>query len=340
MLNTLQSPRYFSILAGFDVNGDGFPFSDRTGTVGRNSYRGASYYDTDVRLQRIFISPSGSRRKPASKLSTSSTISTCRTSTRSTGRRTSSAQCPGNMATTSEAPPILISRLLTMPARRGNCRRHCVSTSRERKFMAHIAIEEGIPGILGPMKFRPETTKPLRQLAEVLLRGDNSLTRSERETIAAFVSSRNDCRFCQLSHSAAAAEHLGGNQVHYSLIDSVKADFLSAGISPKLKALLAIAAKVQQGGKHVTPQDIAAARAQEATDREIHDTVLIAAAFCMFNRYVDGLATWQPEDPTDYREMGKLMAHSGYTRTEWETTNSVGESPEAQPGSATEVSPT
>lgn len=54
MLNTIQSPRYFSILTGFDVNGDGLPFSDRTGTVGRNSYRGTSYYDTDVRLQRIF----------------------------------------------------------------------------------------------------------------------------------------------------------------------------------------------------------------------------------------------------------------------------------------------
>ncbi len=185
--------------------------------------------------------------------------------------------------------------------------------------MAHIEIEEGIPGILGPMKFRPETTKPLRELAEVLLRRENSLTQAERETIAALVSSRNDCRFCQLSHSAAAAEHLGGDEVHYSLIDSVKADFLSAGISPKLKALLAIAGKVQQGGKHVTPQDIAAARAQNASDREIHDTVLIAAMFCMFNRYVDGLATWQPEDPADYREMGKLMAHSGYTRTEWET---------------------
>ena len=128
--------------------------------------------------------------------------------------------------------------------------------------MAHIAIEEGIPGILGPMKFRPETTKPLRELAEVLLRQENSLTQAERETIAAFVSSRNDCRFCQLSHSAAAAEHLGGDEAHYSLIDSVKADFVSAGISPKLKALLAIAAKVQQGGKHVTAQDIAAAREQ------------------------------------------------------------------------------
>jgi uncharacterized peroxidase-related enzyme len=184
--------------------------------------------------------------------------------------------------------------------------------------MAHIALEEGIPGILGPMKFRPETTGPLRQLAEVLLRGDNTLTSAERETIAAVVSSRNDCRFCQLSHSAAAAEHLGGGDTHYALIESVKTDFASADVSPKLKALLAIAGKVQQGGKHVTPKDISAARAQGATDFEIHDTVLIAATFCMFNRYVDGLATWQPEDPADYKLMGKMMAHSGYTRTDWE----------------------
>jgi uncharacterized peroxidase-related enzyme len=184
--------------------------------------------------------------------------------------------------------------------------------------MAHISIEEGLPGILGPMKFRPETTTPLRKLAEVLLRDENTLTSAERETIAAFVSSGNDCRFCQLSHSAAAAEHMGGKDAHYALVESLKTDFSSAKISPKLKALLAIADKVRQGGKNVVPQDIAAARAQGATDQEIHDTVLIAAAFCMFNRYVDGLATWQPEDPVDYRPMGKLMAHSGYTRTEWE----------------------
>jgi uncharacterized peroxidase-related enzyme len=184
--------------------------------------------------------------------------------------------------------------------------------------MAHITFEEGLPGILGPMKFRPETTVPLRKLAEVLLRDENTLTSAERETIAAFVSSGNDCRFCQLSHSAAAAEHMGGEDAHYALVESLKMDFSSAKISPKLKALLAIADKVRQGGKNVVPQDIAAARAQGATDQEIHDTVLIAAAFCMFNRYVDGLATWQPEDPVDYRPMGKLMAHSGYTRTEWE----------------------
>ena len=53
LLNSLQSPQYYSILAGSDINGDGFPFNDRVGSIGRNSYRGASYYDTDLRLQKL-----------------------------------------------------------------------------------------------------------------------------------------------------------------------------------------------------------------------------------------------------------------------------------------------
>jgi uncharacterized peroxidase-related enzyme len=178
--------------------------------------------------------------------------------------------------------------------------------------MPHIALEQGVPGIVSAFAFRPETAKPMRELAETLLRGPSSLSSADRETIAAYVSSRNECRFCQLSHSAAAAEHLGGSDAHYALIESVKADLDSASVTPKLKSLLRIAGKVQQGGKQVTSTDIAAAREHGATDLEIHDTVLIAAAFCMYNRYVDGLATWQPEDPNSYRPMGKRMAHEGY----------------------------
>jgi uncharacterized peroxidase-related enzyme len=154
----------------------------------------------------------------------------------------------------------------------------------------------------------------MRELAETLLRGPSSLSSADRETIAAYVSSRNECRFCQLSHSAAAAEHLGGSDAHYALIESVKADLDSASVAPKLRSLLRIAGKVQQGGKQVTSADIAAAREQGATDLDIHDAVLIAAAFCMYNRYVDGLATWQPDDPNSYRPMGKRMAHEGYVR--------------------------
>ena len=151
----------------------------------------------------------------------------------------------------------------------------------------------------------------MRELAEVLLRGPNSLTSAEREMIAAFVSSRNDCHFCQASHSAAAAHHLGGD---YSPVDAVKRDYQSAPVSAKLKALLAIAAKVQESGKQVTPADVDRARKEGATDVEIHDAVLIAAAFCMFNRYVDGLATLTPVDPKAYDAMGQRMAREGYIR--------------------------
>jgi uncharacterized peroxidase-related enzyme len=181
--------------------------------------------------------------------------------------------------------------------------------------MALIQVPEGAPGILGPMAISPESTKALRELVEVLLRGPNTLTPAEREMIAMYVSSQNDCCFCQLSHGAAAAEHLGGD---YDLIDRVKRNYANAEISDKLKSLLAIAGKVQKGGKHVASEDVARARQQGATDKEIHDTVLIAAAFCMFNRYVDGLDTWQPTDPDEYRAMGQIMAHVGYVRPDWE----------------------
>jgi uncharacterized peroxidase-related enzyme len=175
--------------------------------------------------------------------------------------------------------------------------------------MPHIQLPDGLPGITSAFAFRPESAKPLRALAEVLLRGPSSLSSGEREMIATFVSTRNGCYFCQTSHRAAAAHHLGGN---YELVDAVRADYRNAPVSPKLKALLAIAAKVQQSGKNVTAEDITAAREEGATDLEIHDAVLIAAAFCMYNRYVDGLATFTPTDQRLYDEMGARMAAQGY----------------------------
>jgi len=181
--------------------------------------------------------------------------------------------------------------------------------------MPHIALPENLPGITAGFAFRPETAKPMRELAEVLLRGPSTLTSGERELIATYVSSQNDCYYCQHSHGAAAAEHLGGD---YDLIDSVKKNFEATDISDKMKALLGIAGKVQQGGKHVTAEDVEKARKRGATDKEIHDTVLIAAAFCMFNRYVDGLATWQPHDKSVYQEIGKRIANHGYIAPGWE----------------------
>jgi uncharacterized peroxidase-related enzyme len=175
--------------------------------------------------------------------------------------------------------------------------------------MAHIDLPEGIPGILGPMAFSPETAVPLNALAEVLLRAPNSLSQGDREMIAAYVSSQNDCFFCQSVHGAAAAHYWGDKE---DLVRDLKRDFESGPVSPKLKALLAIAGKVQKGGKNVTAADVERARKEGATDKEIHDTVLIAAAFCMFNRYVDGLATFAPTDPERYRESGKRIAAEGY----------------------------
>jgi uncharacterized peroxidase-related enzyme len=175
--------------------------------------------------------------------------------------------------------------------------------------MPHIALPEGLPGISSAFAFRPETANPMRELAHVLLHGPSTLTGGERELIATYVSSQNDCYFCQTSHGAAAAAHLGKDA---GLVDKIKRDFLQSPVSDKLKALLVIAGQVQKSGKQVTAESVEAARRQGATDLEIHDTVLIAAAFCMYNRYVDGLATWQPQDPAMYSSMGEHLATHGY----------------------------
>lgn len=168
--------------------------------------------------------------------------------------------------------------------------------------MPHIQLPEGLQGIRGPMAYRPETAKPLNELAEILLHAPNSLAPGERELIATYVSYLNDCYFCQTVHGAIAAAHLNDDE---QLVKRVKADFQHADISDKLKALLVIASKVQKDGKLVMTADVEEARNAGATDIEIHDTVLIAAAFCMYNRYVDGLATWQPHDEELYRQRGK-----------------------------------
>jgi uncharacterized peroxidase-related enzyme len=178
--------------------------------------------------------------------------------------------------------------------------------------MAHIALgvdETQFPGITGPLIYRPETAKPLDDLAEVLLRGPNTLTRGERELIAAYVSGRNDCTFCCGAHSAVAAAQLSEGM---ALVDQVRADLDSAPVSPKIRALLRIAGAVQVSGRDVTPQLVSAARDAGATDMELHDTVLIAAAFSMYNRYVDGLGTLAPSDPGAYVHAAERITKFGY----------------------------
>ena len=178
--------------------------------------------------------------------------------------------------------------------------------------MAHIDLgvdETLFPGINGPMRFRPETAKPLNELAEVLLRGPHTLTAGERELIAAYVSGLNECTFCTASHAAFAAAQLDEGM---RLVDQVRADLDGAPVSDKLRALLRIAGAVQETGRKVTRSLVDAARAEGATDLEIHDTVLIAAAFCMYNRYVDGLGTLAPEGTERYELAAQRIIQHGY----------------------------
>ena len=179
--------------------------------------------------------------------------------------------------------------------------------------MAHIELENGLPGIRGLMAFRPETAVHLNALAEILLRDDhNTLSRGERELIGAYVSYLNDCFFCQNVHGALAGHYL---DCSIEQIDKIKTNFTTSDLSEKMKSLLSIAGSVQRGGKYVSPDQIENARKAGATDREIHDAVLIAASFCMFNRYVDGLGTWAPEDREFYVNRAPRRAAEGYVES-------------------------
>ncbi len=175
--------------------------------------------------------------------------------------------------------------------------------------MPHIKLPENLPGMRGLMAFRPETAQPLNDLAEILLRDENTLSRGDRELIATYVSHLNDCFFCQNAHGGIAQHYL---QCDMKFVDEIKADFEAMPISEKLKSLLAIAGSVQKGGKHVSPAQIERAKNLGASDLEIHDTVMIAAFFCFCNRYVDGLGTDAPADRQFYIDRGPMRAEEGY----------------------------
>ncbi len=175
--------------------------------------------------------------------------------------------------------------------------------------MPHINLPEGVPGIRSLALYRPETGKHLYDLVQVLLRDESPLTPAERELIATHVSHRNNCTFCMSSHAAAARELYEDKR---EIVDCVIGNKDTDLLSPKMKALLIIAGKVQENGKNVSQKDIDEARNNGAGDRDIHDTVLIAATFSLFNRYVDGLATLTPTDPKEYEPMGKRLATVGY----------------------------
>ncbi len=176
--------------------------------------------------------------------------------------------------------------------------------------MSYIPLEEHLPGITGLLEYRKDTAAPIRELTQILLRGPSTLTEGERELIATIVSSRNQCRFCTAAHTAAANILLGESDT----TEAIKQNIDTAPVSEKMKTLLRIAAEVQEGGKQVTPASITAAKTAGATDIEIHDTVLIAALFCLYNRYVDGLATMTPSDDAFYQGLGERLKNHGYNR--------------------------
>ncbi|MFJ2777653.1 MULTISPECIES: carboxymuconolactone decarboxylase family protein [unclassified Kitasatospora] len=177
--------------------------------------------------------------------------------------------------------------------------------------MPHIAIDNELPGINGLLTLRPDTAAPLSMLADALLRNPAPMSRGERELVAAYVSGLNGTRYCTNAHSAFAAAQLEGGE---ALVKAALADPASAPLTERMRALLRIAAEVRGQVGPVSQEAVAAARAAGAGDTEIHDTVLIAAAFCMYNRYVDALATELPEDPGYYTEGAQRIVDSGYGR--------------------------
>jgi uncharacterized peroxidase-related enzyme len=174
--------------------------------------------------------------------------------------------------------------------------------------MPHIDLGNDLPGIRSLLIYQPETGKLIAEMADALLRAPNSLERWERELIATHVSELNECQFCATSHAAFTAAQLPGGLE----LQAVRADSADGPITDKLRALLDIAAAVQRSGREVTTELVERAKAAGATDREIHDAVLIAAAFCMVNRYVDGLATTLPEDPQSYSIGAETIVANGY----------------------------
>lgn len=183
--------------------------------------------------------------------------------------------------------------------------------------MAYINVEDGLPGIIGLLEYRKDSAQPIRELTQILLRGPSTLTEGERELIAAVVSHKNECTFCATAHTAAADLLLGNAKIIAAVLENIE----TAPVSEKMKALLQIAAKVQKSGKQVTHNDVQRATDAGATDREIHDTVLIAALFCLYNRYVDGLGSWTPNDPEFYNTLAQRLAGRGYMRPEQGYTN-------------------
>lgn len=178
--------------------------------------------------------------------------------------------------------------------------------------MPHIDVDQRLPGIVGLMAFKPASGRLLSELAQQLLRGESPLTPAERELIAVRVSRGNECQFCEWSHAGAARALLDGDRA--GVVAAVADREPTDDLDERIRALLTLADLVREGGGRVGAADVEAARTAGADDESIHDAVLVAAAFCMYNRYVDGLAAITPPEGPAYEEMGQMLATVGYVR--------------------------
>lgn len=176
--------------------------------------------------------------------------------------------------------------------------------------MPHIDLEEHLPGITSLLEYRRDTAEPLRNLTQLLMRGASTLTEGERELIATVVSHGNQCRFCTAAHASVTNSLLGECET----VEAIKQDIETSPVTEKMKALLSIASQVQKSGKLVTDESVGRAKTAGATDLEIHDTVLIAALFSLYNRYVDGLATNMPKDESYFKNLTERLTTQGYRR--------------------------
>lgn len=176
--------------------------------------------------------------------------------------------------------------------------------------MPYIKLTSELPGITGLLETYKDAAKPIRELTQILLRGPHTLSEGERELIATVVSSGNECIFCTTAHTAAADLLLGESET----CAAVKKDIETAPVTNKMKALLQIAAAVRVSGQNVSSAMIDRAKKEGATDLEIHDTVLIAALFCLYNRYVDGLGTALPQSPGYFDMLAERLVQHGYSR--------------------------
>lgn len=168
------------------------------------------------------------------------------------------------------------------------------------------------PGILVAMNLAPGLATHLRGLADELLVKDfpgATITRGERELLATAVSAANDCFYCMDTHGAFACAI--DTDLH-DLLDGIKSGG-THGVSPKLAALLTISRTVAKHGRQLTAAEVGAARDAGASDADTQLAVMIAAAFAMYNRMVDGFRAKTPPSTEAYAARAQQIAAHGYS---------------------------